>query len=243
MTSLQDHELSAVARDRGGLTVEVNSNDEAMYTTLWVCEKWDEDKVDFARQRLEALGVKMVQDGYEVKGDGVNGSKIIVPRLIPIEYGIPSEWLRRLGLEPDEIEEIAGNLLLNEGIGRLWDLGIAAGGTAWNNANAFIGVGDSNTAEAATQTELQATQNAANRFYKGMVATWPQRTNQTMDWRSDFTSSEANFAWQEWTVSAGATTASGAGFLVGTTNLNRKVQSLGTKATGTWTMTASITLS
>jgi hypothetical protein len=43
-------------------------------------------------------------------------------------------------------------------------------GTGWNNANAFLGVGDSSTAEAATQTELQA---ATNRFYKAMNATFP----------------------------------------------------------------------
>ena len=239
--------------DRAGLGV--HGVDVLNWRASWLCEKWSEDACDFARRRLERDGVTHIQDGYELAPSPLRdriasaiagrdvAQPILVPRLIPIAHGITSDVLRRLVGEPEEAVEIAGNLLLNEGIQRLEDLLIAAGGTAYNNANAFIGVGDTNTAEAATQTELLATQNAANRFYKAMVASYPQRTNQTVDWRSDFTSTEANFAWAEWTISAGATTASGSGFLVGTTNLNRKVQSLGTKATGTWTMTGSVTIS
>ena len=66
--------------------------------------------------------------------------------------------------------------------------------------------------------------------------------SQTSSFQSDFITSEANYAWAEWTISAGATSASGGGFNIGTTNLNRKVAALGTKATGTWTLTAQITI-
>jgi len=179
----------------------------------WTCEKWSEDAVNFVRRKLD------------VKRD------------------ISSAELRVFIPEPEEILVVPGNLLLNEGIARLEDLLIAAGGTSYNNANAYIGVGDTNTAASASQTELQATQNAANRFYKAMNATFPSRASQTVTWQSDFTSGEANFHWQEWTIAAGATTASGSGFLVGTTNLNRKVEDLGTKATGTWTLSAAVTIS
>ena len=136
------------------------------------------------------------------------------------------------GAEPYETIVKEGNVLLNEGIALLWDLGIAAGGTAWDNTNANLGVGDSATAANATQTALQA---AANKLYKGMEATYPQRTAQTVRWRSAFTDAEANFAWEEVTV---ANANSDAG-----TNLNRAVQSLGTKASGTWTLDLDITLS
>lgn len=249
------------SHDGGSVGASLNVDDQSFhYATVWVCEKWGEDKVDFARKELSKQGYKLLRDGSEIKGveplfhrltDGqyeVCGEReIVVPKFITLEHGVPSEYLRQLGLEPDEIIEIAGNLLLNEGLQRLADLLIAAGGTAFNNASAYIGVGDTATAEAATQTELLATANAANRFYKAMVATYPQRPGsngaQSVDWRSDFTTTEANFAWQEWTIAAGATTASGSGFLTGTTNLNRKVQSLGSKTTGTWTMTATVTFS
>lgn len=221
----------------------------------WTVEKWHEDKVEYARKRLLAEGVEFIQDGYAVKPTGIRdriasliagrdvSEVVLVPKLIPVTHGITSAELRRLVGDADEYEEIANNLLLNEGIQRMEDLLIGAGGTTYANANAYIGVGDTSTAEAATQTELQATQNAANRFYKGMNATFPSRSNQTVSWQSDFTSSEANFAWAEWTIAAAASTASGSGYLVGTTNLNRKVSSLGTKTTGTWTLTGTVTIS
>lgn len=209
----------------------------------WLCEKWSEDAVNFVRRKLERDGVTHVQDGNLHRPGG-----IIVPRMISIKAGIPSDLLRKIIGAPDEDELfVEGNLLLNEGIGRLLDLLVAAGGVAYNNANAFTGVGDTSTAEAATQTELQAAAAATNRFYKAMNATFPLRPGsngaQSADWRSDFISSEANFVWNEWTVAAGTTTASGGGFLTGTTNLNRKVQSLGTKTTGTWTLTGTVTIS
>jgi hypothetical protein len=139
--------------------------------------------------------------------------------------------LRRYAGAEEELD-VAGNLLLNEGIQTLLDLMAGEGTpTAFNTASARIGVGDSNTAAAATQTDLQA---ATNKTYKGMNGTYPTRTNQTMDWQADFTSGEANYAWNEWVIDNGASAAK---------TLNRKVESLGTKTTGTWTLTGSVTIS
>jgi hypothetical protein len=232
-----------IARGDEGASVGVvyDAAESGALRTIWTCEKWDEDQVEFARQRLLADGVIHVQDGVLMQYTGRktwdNGQQknvaeyYLVPRYVRTAIAVTSEWLRKLQLVP-VVEVVEGNLLLNEGIQELWDLAIAAGGTtAYNNANADIGVGDSNAAEAATQTDLQA---ASNKLFKAMVATYPQRTNQTVDFRSDFTSGEANYAWQEWSVRNGNTR---------NKNLNRKVQSLGTKTTGTWTLTASITIS
>lgn len=224
--------------------------------TAWLCEKWSEDAVVYARAKLANKGITKQFVGWdyiptnrinrafsELMGRPVGGFKKR-PRFLDISKGISSASLREIVGKPDlDIVAVPGNLMLNEGIQRLEDLLIGAGGTTYANANAYIGVGDTNTAEAATQTELQATANASNRFYKAMNATFPSRSSQTLSFQSDFDSGEANFAWAEWTIAAGATSASGSGFLVGTTNLNRKVQSLGTKATGTWTFTGTITIS
>lgn len=201
----------------------------------WTCEKWDQDKVNHVMRKMDR---EDRIDGNFIPHN-LGGKMVYRPRA----DGLPSDFLREYGIDPDEEILVPGNLLLNEGIQRLIDLLIAAGGVSYNNANAFIGVGDTATAEAATQTELQATAAAANRFYKAMNATYPIRTLQSCDWRSDFTTTEANFVWNEWTIAAGTTGASGAGFLTGTTNLNRKVQSLGTKTTGTWTLTGTVTIS
>ena len=188
-------------------------------TTLWICEKWSEEACEFTRRKL------WLPDGSDVS----------------------SAALREVIGDPEECMEVYGNLLLNEGIQRMEDMTMIAtvlsnqtAANPWSNANSYLGVGDSNVAEAATQTELQA---ATNRFYKAMNATYPSRANQTVSFQSDFAGTEANFAWAEWSVAAGATTASGAGFTTGTVNLQRKVAALGTKASGTWTLTAQVTFS
>ncbi len=135
--------------------------------------------------------------------------------------------------ETFEVSEFDGNVLLNAGIQLMLDLLIGAGGTVLSNANAYIGVGDSNAGEDAAHTGLQA---ATNKLWKAMDSTWPQRTNQTMAWKSTFGSSDANYSWQEFTV-VNASSDTGV-------NLNRKISNQGTKTTGqTWVVTLNVTIS
>jgi hypothetical protein len=87
------------------------------------------------------------------------------------------------------------NLLINVGIQAMQDKLIGAGAAVvFDNTHAFIGAGDSTTAAAATQTDLQA---ATNKFYQGMDATFPSRSAQTVTWRATFASGSANYHWQE----------------------------------------------
>lgn len=132
------------------------------------------------------------------------------------------------------IEKVEHNLGLNEGLAELIDLAIGAGTpTAWDNSNAYLGVGDSSTAASASQTGLQA---STNKLYKAMDSTYPQRSSQTAEWRSTFGSAEANFQWYEFSVSNGSDDTG--------VNLNRKVEDKGTKASGeTWTLALQITFS
>jgi hypothetical protein len=151
---------------------------------------------------------------------------------LPSDLGMSqNEWDRFVlahEIEPYEVGDVEGNILVTAGITALLNLLIAAGGTSFNNANANLGVGDSATAAAIGQTDLQA---ASNKVRAAMVATYPQVATNTVTFRSDFTA--ANFVWNEWaTFNAAA-----AG-----TMLNRKVESLGTKASGTWTLTVTITI-
>lgn len=142
------------------------------------------------------------------------------------------------GLPPDEVWEEEDNLLLNAGIHRLEDLLIGAGGTAFNAANSRIGVGNSATAAAATQTDLQAAAGAGNRQFK-LVSSGPTRATQTITWVATFASGEANFVWEEWGIDNGT----GDGTTVVAPMLNRKVASMGTKGAGaTWTFTVTLTI-
>jgi hypothetical protein len=103
--------------------------------------------------------------------------------------------------------------------------------TFLNSSNAHLGVGDSSTAFAAAQTDLQA---ASNKVRKAMESGYPTRSSGALTLRSLFGTSEANFAWNEW----GSFNASSGG-----TMFTRKVESLGTKTnTQSWQLTATITL-
>jgi hypothetical protein len=126
------------------------------------------------------------------------------------------------------------NIALNEGLQELIDIICGLGTpTKWDNTNARLGVGDSGTTETATQTGLQA---STNKTFKAMDTGYPQRSNQTAEWRATFTSNDANYAWEEYTI-VNASTDDGK-------NLNRKTASKGTKATGeTWTLNLQITFS
>ena len=109
---------------------------------------------------------------------------------------------------------------------------IGAAVTPFNNANSYIGVGDSTTAFAVGQTDLQGT---TNRTRKAMDATYPSGATNSIQFRSTFSTTDANYAWNEWGVFNNATTGSG-------TMLNRKVESLGTKTnTQTWQFTVTLT--
>lgn len=103
--------------------------------------------------------------------------------------------------------------------------------TPFSNTNSYIGVGDSSTAYAAGQTDLQAT---TNKMRKGMDSTYPQVATNVLTFRSTFATTDANWAWNEWGV-----------FNAGTagTMLNRKVESLGTKTNAqTWQFTVTLTV-
>lgn len=131
---------------------------------------------------------------------------------------------------PYEIIEVEGNLLMTVGATALWTKLTGGAGTVFDNTNAYIGVGDSTTAAAAGQTDLQA---ATNKFRKVQDATYPQVSTNTCVFRATFATGEANFVWNEWAIF----NASSAG-----TMLNRKVESLGTKTTGSWQLTLTLSL-
>lgn len=138
--------------------------------------------------------------------------------------------------------ETHGNLLTIGGCSALWERLIGTGVTAFSNSTAVLGVGDSTTAAADTQTDLQA---ATNKTYKGMDSTYPTHTDstsssgaKTITFRATFGTSDANHRWREWAVGNGTTT-------IGRM-LNRKVEDLdgGSAKTSaqSWQLTITIAL-
>lgn len=149
--------------------------------------------------------------------------------------------------KPDEVCEQMSNILCYGGVSLLWQCvmgnGTASAGqtlTYLNNAQAAIGVGDSTTAAAATQTDLQA---ASNKLRVAMNSTYPQQTDgvtsasATITFQSTFGSAQGNYSWNEVGVFNSATAATGR-------MLNRLVQSLGSKVVASsWSIGCAITLS
>lgn len=141
---------------------------------------------------------------------------------------------------PYETLEAEGNLLMTAGANALWTALTGGSVGAFSSANAAIGVGDSTTASAASQTNLQA---AVNSTRVGMSSGFPAVTNNQVQFQATFAGSVANFAWNEWGVfnSIGTGSPPSGGVM-----LNRAVPSggLGVKAAGsTWTLTVTLSLS
>ena len=134
-------------------------------------------------------------------------------------------------VEPYEVREGDDNCLLNTGIAELWNLVDGTSTGHYTNDAAEIGVSNDTTAATATQTALQDSTQAE---WFAMTTGYPGTTGQQMSLKGSMGSTYALFAWGEWAVRNTAT-----GIL-----LNRKVDALGTKATGTtWTLEVTLTLS
>lgn len=172
---------------------------------------------------------------WDVKGPG-----LLVPR---------SRLTGRIAIPYEETDWLE-NLLTIGGASIQWQTLIGNGTTTaaqqltfFNNANARLAVGDSSTAAADTQTNVQA---ATNKLANAMDATYPLHTDSTgtagsksIQFRSTFATTDANFAWNEWALINGAL--GGAN----TRMLNRAAGAglLGTKVnTATWVLTATLSL-
>lgn len=172
-----------------------------------------------------------------------------------IDYALPKHGglaVTKSGLivEAFEVVEKDGNLLTIGGASVQWQTLIGNGTTTagqaltfFNNAQAAIGVGDSTTAAADTQTDLQGTTFNTNKFRVAMDATYPLHTDssgtagsKSIAFRATFGTGTANIAWQEWGIFNSTSNATGR-------MLNRKVESLGTKTSAaTWVLTITLSL-
>lgn len=155
---------------------------------------------------------------------------------------VPDGSLLSSMVDPYDVVEAAGNLLTTAGLQRLTNLLIGAGGLALTNTTARLGVGNSATAAAVGQTDLSAAAGSTNRWFQVMDATFPTAVSGVVTLKSTFATGDGNFVWAEWGSDIGAATVV-SGNTVSATLLNRAVQALGTKASGSWVLTATVTIS
>lgn len=136
------------------------------------------------------------------------------------------------GFEPDEIRTAKENIVLDNGANEMLKLITGTGGSAFSAANTYIYVGTNSSAENAAQTGVLAS--GSNRAYARLESGYPIVDGRQMVFQAAFGDSEANFAWNEASIANGIGSNSVA--------MNRKVQSLGTKVTGTWSLRITISL-
>ena len=127
--------------------------------------------------------------------------------------------------EPYEIVEVRGNLGLEGGFNYLWNVIGGATANTFNTANAILFVGNGTQAANATQTALQG----ASFYGMAMASTHPSISAAKIYFKGLAASDAANFAWAEWAAGRGNATTQ-------EVLLNRKVEALGTKSSGEWTL-------
>jgi hypothetical protein len=103
-------------------------------------------------------------------------------------------------------------------------------GDAFDHDHAYLCIGDSDAAFAASQTNMQA---VTNKVRIGMDTNFPARDGNKITFQATAGEEVANFAWLEW----GVANHSSAGVLA-----NRKPENKGTKSGGSWVFEASLTL-
>jgi len=131
---------------------------------------------------------------------------------------------------PDEVIEWDGNMMMNAGINAMLLLLVGTGGTDFDQNNGYLGVGNSSTPAANTQTDLIGTSTA-----RVQITALATIALETLTFVASFGAAAGNFTWEEVGIFNGPS---------GGTMLTRSVSALGTKAAGaTWVLTITLTIS
>lgn len=188
------------------------------WTSSSVLRKFSKDQVDFAVQHF----------GREPGG----------PELIKFYKNNPEDGIH---IDP------TSNLLCVNGLARITNLITGAGGVSMTHANCGLGTGDTATAATSADTQLGSNSTSHSRYIVA-DATFPTIAGGVITVQATFTSTDGNYAWNEWGLVIATTTTNSDTFAgSGTTPilLNHKAPaSLGTKSSGSsWVFTVTLTIS
>lgn len=157
-----------------------------------------------------------------------------------------AEQIMAKGIKPYEVLEYGPNLMLNDGYNNvILQALVGAAPTYLNGTDGCMGVGDSSTGASASQTALQA---ASNHLWVLLSATPTVGSNQQLVASASFSTSQANWTWNEIMLGTTTTPASlpsnSAAPPATAYVINRLVTGMGTKvSTATWVATVTITFS
>jgi hypothetical protein len=199
----------------------VTHREFAAVQTGLVIRKWDASQTEWVvrRERGDAA-VGLMRAGRNVS--------------------VSPETFARYSVEPYETwqQENVNNILQAGWVALLGGIAGTSITTKYSASVGRIGVGDSTTAVAYTQTDLQASTNKYYQLVSGAPAISTGSSPPTLVFAATFGTGNGNFAWNEFITDEG--TASNAGPVVAVC-LNRGQVAMGTKASGqTWTATETI---
>lgn len=199
------------------------SVNDFLYSLL--CKKidWMTKNLDKVTEEDKRNLEKLYEKVCKVKGISENGKWVVT--WVVNKFKNMQDYLSNT---PYDTVIDTQNIILDNGANEMLKIICGTGGRPYSNANAKIQVGTNTTPELASQTGLIAT--SPNMYEKGMEATYPQVSGRTMVFKSVFDDGEANFAWNEFSITNG------------NVSLNRKVQNLGTKNTGVWSIQITISV-
>lgn len=140
----------------------------------------------------------------------------------------------KAGFEPDEVAISSQNIILDGGANEMLKLITGTGGTAYAQGNSYIYVGTDSTAEKSGQTGILSSSKTKGTDYDYASVTSVVVNGRQATYQATFGETAANFAWSEASITNGTG--------VGNIAMNRKVDNLGTKNGGIWTLQIIINL-
>ncbi len=205
--------------DRLGVGVRSPMKELAIVQTSFEVQRWDDDQTAWALRKL----------GY---------SETRPP--MPGDRGLTPAQFASAGVTPYSVtREDNCNMILQAGWVAL--LGGIAGTSITTKFSATVGricIGDSATAAAYGQTDLQAATNKYYQLVSGAPVISTGSTPPALVFAASFGTGVANYQWQEFATDEGTTSTTGPVVAV---CLNRGVSNQGTKASGqTWSATQTI---
>lgn len=145
-------------------------------------------------------------------------------------------------VRPVEVTESDGNLLTTAGLTRITSLIIAGGGQGATNTATRLGTGNGAGSAAVGDTDLGAAAGASNRWFQVMDATYPQVAAGVITAKATFATGDGNYAWNEWGLDVGTPTVTSSAVVAACLVNHKTSAALGTKASGSWVLTVTITL-
>lgn len=205
----------------------LDTREEVRWRPVAHVDKWDQDQTEWVAERMQR---RLSERAAHL----LLGRDLRSPQ---------AAQFVKLGVKPYEEAESIGNLLTTAGLTRLMSLLVAGGGQALTNTSTRLGVGDGSGTAAVGDTDLSASAGATHRQFYVMDATFPSVAAGVLTAKSTFATGDANFAWNEWGLDVGAPTVAN-GTTVAALLFNHKTSAaLGTKTTGSWSLTVTVTIS